>query len=78
VETTPNPDSLKFVSRDRSVLRDDQGSGYFFTSVVDAKGAPLVQELLRLPGITGVYLGPEFVSVNKDSEASWEVCAREG
>ncbi len=75
VESTPNPDSLKFVSRDRSVLREDQGSGYFFTSIVEAKAAPLVHELLLLPGVKGVYLGPEFVSVNKDPEATWDVRA---
>lgn len=44
-----------------------------FNSIAKSKGSPLVQELLKLPHVRDVFLGPDFVTVNKSEEVEWEV-----
>ncbi|KAA0154162.1 hypothetical protein FNF27_07525 [Cafeteria roenbergensis] len=71
-ESTPNPDSLKFCPSDVVILQEDQGTGIFFNSLPKARGSSMVSELLRLPHVTGVFLGRDFVTVNKHEDAQWE------
>lgn len=51
----------------------DSFSFQHYSKVMEARGAPLVKKLLQTEGITGVFLGKDFISVNKDEEESWEV-----
>lgn len=44
----------------------------FFNSLPKARGSSMVSELLRLPHVTGVFLGRDFVTVNKHEDAQWE------
>jgi Fe-S cluster biogenesis protein NfuA len=62
-EATPNPATLKFLPG-RDVL---VGEPRDFRSAEDAKVSPLAGGLFSIPGITGVFLGSDFVSVSKDS-----------
>ena len=71
IESTPNPDSLKFVPEKRDVLLESQGSGRQFDTVSSAKGSKLVRRLLKIAQVTSVFLGREFISVNKLEETSW-------
>lgn len=73
IETTPNPDSLKFLPEDRIVLPEAMGSGLHFSDVGDARGSKLVRQLLKVKEITGVFLGRDFLSVNKVEAVSWTV-----
>src|SRR5215470_9617815 len=65
-EATPNPATLKFLPG-RDVLvgepRDFRNSG-------DAAISPLATALFGVPGVTGVFLGADFISVTKDT-ADW-------
>ncbi|MGH6990884.1 MAG: NifU family protein [Stellaceae bacterium] len=67
-ETTPNPATLKFIPG-REVLA--QGTVQF--AVADeAKGkSPLAEHLFAVPGVTGVFLGRDFISVTKDGDQDW-------
>jgi Fe-S cluster biogenesis protein NfuA len=62
-EATPNPATLKFLPG-RDVL---VGEPRDFRSADDAAVSPLAGGLFAIPGVTGVFLGSDFVSVSKDS-----------
>jgi Fe-S cluster biogenesis protein NfuA len=68
-EETPNPFTIKFLPGKRVI---DSDEGYDFRSLAQAKNSPLARELLRLSGVQGVFLGPDFISVTKkDDELRW-------
>ena len=62
-EATPNPATLKFLPG-RDVL---VGEPRDFRSADDAAVSPLASGLFSIPGVTGVFLGSDFVSVSKDA-----------
>ena len=62
-EATPNPATLKFLPG-RDVL---VGEPRDFRSAETAVVSPLASGLFSIPGVTGVFLGSDFVSVSKDS-----------
>ncbi len=66
-ETTPNPATLKFLPG-RAVM--SAGTAHF-AAVEDAGRSPLAQRLFAVPGVTGVFLGADFVSVSKDETQDW-------
>jgi len=65
-EATPNPSTLKFLPG-REVL---SGEPREFRSKAEAEASPLGQELFQINGVTGVFLGFDFISVTKD-DADW-------
>lgn len=71
VEATPNPDSIKFVPDNRVVLPERFGGGVHFSSGSDTSTCALAQRLLKYKEITSVFLGRDFISVNKRESANW-------
>jgi Fe-S cluster biogenesis protein NfuA len=66
-ELTPNPATLKFLPG-RSVM----GAGTAnFTAAADAGRSPLAERLFGLPGVVGVFLGGDFITVSKDEASDW-------
>jgi Fe-S cluster biogenesis protein NfuA len=65
-EATPNPATLKFLPG-RDVL---VGEPRDFRDVTAAAISPLATALLAVPGVTGVFLGSDFISVTKD-DTNW-------
>lgn len=66
-EQTPNPASLKFLPG-CEVL----GTGTAeFTSADKAEASPLAEQLFKVKGVTGVFLGSDFVTVSKSDELPW-------
>lgn len=68
-ETTPNEDSLKFIPG-VSVMGDGTAE---FLDLRSALKSPLAVRLMGVEGISGVFYGPDFVTVSKDSENPWAV-----
>ena len=66
-ESTPNPNSLKFLPG-KTVA--NSGS-YEITKKNDTSNS-LVRNILAINGVTGVFLGADFISVNKDENINWE------
>jgi Fe-S cluster biogenesis protein NfuA len=66
-ETTPNPATLKFLPG-RAVMA--AGTAHF-AAAADAGRSPLAQRLFAVPGVAGVFLGADFVSVSKDDSQDW-------
>ena len=67
-ETTPNPATLKFLPG-RAVL--DQGTADF-TSAEAAAVSPLASRIFGIDGVTGVFLGADFVTVTKADSVHWD------
>ena len=42
-----------------------------FSSYAECRISPLAQRIFRLPGVTRVFLGPDFIAVNKEDETAW-------
>jgi len=66
-EPTPNPATLKFLPG-RAVM--EQGTANF-PDAAAAERSPLAGRLFTVPGVTGVFLGIDFVTVSKDESAEW-------
>src|SRR6185437_429767 len=69
-ETTPNPATLKFIPG-RAVM--GEGTAQFTTAEAAAERSPLAQRLFGVDGVTGVFLGGDFISVTKDGALDWFV-----
>lgn len=66
-EATPNPATLKFLPG-RVVMPE---STFEARDAESAARSPLAQRLFDVPGVSGVYLGHDFISVTKvDDEAN--------
>jgi hypothetical protein len=65
-ETTPNPNAKKCVLDGR--ISDRPRS---FRSSDDAMGDPTAAALFAIPGVTGVLMNGDWVTVNKAAEAAW-------
>jgi Fe-S cluster biogenesis protein NfuA len=67
-EATPNPATLKFLPG-RIVL--EGGTRDFRDADAAALSSPLAARLYEIEGVTGVFLGSDFVSVTK-GEGEWQ------
>jgi Fe-S cluster biogenesis protein NfuA len=68
-EETPNPATLKFLPG-RTVMPEGVAD---FTSVEAAAArSPLALILFGVPGVKSVFLGPDFITVTKSDEKSWQ------
>ena len=66
-EITPNPNSLKFLP---GMMVSNQGS--LEVTKLDETNNELIKNLLSINGVESIFLGKDFISVNKHSEISWE------
>ncbi len=68
-EETPNPATLKFLPG-RAVM--ERGTADF-TDPEGASRSPLAQAIFRVDGVSGVFLGADFVTVAKADGIDWPV-----
>ena len=68
-EQTPNPATLKFLPG-RVVLESGTRD---FPAIETAQASPLAEELFRIQGVAGVFLGSDFITVTKDDRFDWPV-----
>ncbi len=66
-ETTPNPNSLKFLPG--KIVSN--GGSYEITKKNNLKN-DLVRNILSINGVTSVFLSSNFISVNKDKNMNWD------
>ena len=66
-ENTPNPNSLKFLP---GKMVSNQGS--FEITRKDETNNELLRNLLSINGIEGIFLGKDFISINKYENSSWD------
>ena len=66
-EVTPNPNSLKFLPG-----KNVSNSGpYEITNKEDIQNE-LVRNILSINGVVGIFLGQDFISVNKNEKIQWD------
>ena len=66
-EVTPNPNSLKFLPEKKV-----SNSGPYEITKKDNIQNELVRNILSINGVKGVFLGEDFISVNKDDLIKWD------
>ena len=66
-EVTPNPNSLKFLPG-----KTVSNSGSFEVTRKEETDNELIRNVLSINGVTGVFLGKDFISINKSEEVNWE------
>ena len=66
-EVTPNPNSLKFIPGKKV-----SNNGSFEVTKKEEIDNELIRNLLSISGVKGVFLGLDFISINKSEEKDWE------
>ena len=66
-EITPNPNSLKFLPG-----KNVSNNGSFEITQKDQTNNELVKNLLSINGVEGIFLGKDFISINKYDDTSWD------
>ena len=67
IENTPNPNALKFMPG-KTVSKN----GQMEITKKEETNNGLVRSLLSINGVTGIFLGSDFLSVNKEENKNWE------
>ncbi len=66
-EVTPNPNSLKFLPG-----KNVSNSGPYEITNKDQINNELVKNIFSVSGVEGVFLGKDFISVNKSDQTKWD------
>ena len=66
-ETTPNPNSLKFLPG-KTV---SNGGSFEINNKDDVKNE-LIRNLMLINGVEGIFLSKDFISINKYDDISWD------
>ena len=66
-ESTPNPEVMKFVAN--RMLAD---ISIEITTLEEAKGISIAEELLKFPFVKSIYLSSNFISISKTGAIEWE------
>ncbi len=66
-ESTSNPATLKFLPGER-VMREGTAN---FPTHEDAARSPLANRLYEIDGVTGVFFGPDFITVTSADDQDW-------
>ena len=66
-EVTPNPNSLKFLPG-----KNVSNSGPYEITNKDQINNELVKNILSVNGVEGIFLGKDFISVNKSDQIKWD------
>jgi Fe-S cluster biogenesis protein NfuA len=66
-EVTPNPNSLKFLPGKKV----SNSGPYEITNKSDTQNS-LVRNLLSINGVEGIFLGEDFISINKKEIVKWD------
>ncbi len=68
-EGTPNPATLKFLPG-RTVVT---GGPVDMPNLEAAQRSPLAERLFQVDGVTGVFLGGDFITVTKRADKQWDL-----
>ena len=66
-ETTPNPNSLKFLPG-----KIVSNGGSFEITKKDDVQNELIRNLMSINGVEGIFLSKDFISINKYDDTSWD------
>jgi Fe-S cluster biogenesis protein NfuA len=67
-ESTPNPATLKFLPGETVLGRGTAD----LPDAESAQKSPLARRIFAVPGVSGVFLGADFVTVTKGADVEWD------
>ena len=67
IETTPNPNSLKFLPG-----KPVSKIGSLEITKKDDVKNELVKNIISINGVEGIFLGKDFISINKYDDTPWD------
>ena len=67
IESTPNPNSIKFLPG-----KIVSNNGSFEINDKNESNNELIRNLLSVNGVEGIFLGKDFISVNKVNDIPWD------
>jgi len=70
-DSTPNPNSLKFIPG-KQVLPEEYGNSKDFKNFESTNVSPLARRLFKVDGVTNVYLTNDYIAVTRDESFDWE------
>ncbi|KAI8338011.1 scaffold protein Nfu/NifU N terminal-domain-containing protein [Chlamydoabsidia padenii] len=68
-EKTPNDDSLKFIPGTQVL---GKGSAEFL-DIRSSMQSPLAKTLFQIDGVSGIFFGPDFITISKDNQSEWSL-----
>jgi len=73
-ETTPNPQSMKFLPG-QEILPESFGTGMYFQrgDMGEVEKSPLAKKMLSITGVKSIFLGRDFITVTKNTEEAWQI-----
>ena len=74
-ETTPNPNSMKFLPQGKEVLPEEYGTGMYIQAKDkdDIRKSPLAKALFSTNGVKGLFFGKDFVTITKNTDEVWHI-----
>ena len=66
-ESTPNPEVMKFVANRMLADKSIEAS-----TMAEAQGISIAEELLKFPFVKSIYLNSNFISISKVATIEWE------
>ena len=66
-QKTPNPNSLKFLPG--KIISNADSMEFFKKDIIDNH---LIRNILSIDGVESIFLGSDFLSVNKNDNTDWE------
>ena len=66
-ESTPNPEVMKFVANRMLADKSIEAS-----TMAEAQGVSIAEELLKFPFVKSIYLNSNFISISKVATIEWE------
>ena len=66
-QKTPNPDSLKFLPG-----KTVSNHGSYEVTKKENTNNDLIRNILSINGVVGIFLGSDFITVNKEKAVNWE------
>ena len=67
IQKTPNPNSLKFLPGKKVSI-----NGSIEIDKKNQLNNELISNLLSINGVVGIFLGEDFISINKDNKTEWD------
>jgi hypothetical protein len=67
-QPTPNPNAGKFTIVNRRVVG---GGSRSYSSPEQAAGDPVAEALFAVPGVAGLFMVSDFITVMKSPDADW-------
>ncbi|KAI3399166.1 hypothetical protein diail_7535 [Diaporthe ilicicola] len=75
IETTPNPDALKFLPNQR-ILPESISTPFIEylnprSTIAPPYPSPLAAQLMNIDGVKAVFYGADFITVTKEEDVNW-------